>query len=455
MTENKSWCPLPWIYTAIRNHGDYRICCQANTSKTKGLIRDNKDKVYNANDANIEDVRNAELIKDVRKSMLNGEQHEMCVRCNREDSAGIISRRQFETRNWADRFAVDDAIKVTKDDGSIELDKSPVRYYDIRFGNLCNLKCRMCGPTDSSAWYKEHYDTKSDHFFDSKGKIFLNKSNNGAVTTTNNIYEWYNDAVFWKQIEDNIPNIEHIHTVGGEPFMIDQHYDLLQQIVDSGRSQDVIVEYNSNITNIPKRAWNIWKNFKCIKIGASIDGIDDVNDYIRYPSKWKAIEKNIDLLDNADGNFDLWFAVTIQIYNVFHIPELIEWKLKKDFKRFNSYHRQPFITHHVLHTPVHWNIRSLPKSAKMMVKEKYKQYYDGSFKEHLRTIDDTSKQKEQSEIMMDLLEGIINYMDAEDWSENMGEFMKQTKLMDDYRNQNYMDIMPELGYEIQRFLNKK
>jgi hypothetical protein len=91
----------------------------------------------------------------------------------------------------------------TKDDGSIDTEDFPVVYYDLRFGNFCNLKCRMCGPTDSSAWYDDWIKlTGTNKFKDTSGIMEIVDNKVAA-------FNWPEYEPFWEQLEANIHNIEH------------------------------------------------------------------------------------------------------------------------------------------------------------------------------------------------------------------------------------------------------
>ena len=131
-------CPIPWMFQAVRNNGDVRICCQANVTSNQGVVRKSDGTSYNAGRDNMDEARNGELMKIVRKNILEGRWSEECGRCKKEEDAGLQSRRQYE-QEWG--FKLEDAIKITQEDGTIKTDDTPLVYYDLRFGNLCNLKC--------------------------------------------------------------------------------------------------------------------------------------------------------------------------------------------------------------------------------------------------------------------------------------------------------------------------
>ena len=159
---NNSWCPLPWAQVAVHNSGEYRSCIQARSCrKTRGILRDENNRIMRAESNTIDEIRNAPLLKEVRKDMLDGKRHSMCVRCNNEDDAGMNSRRRNAIRDYYQKYDYDywSAEASTMPDGTLITDKSPVLEWDIRLGNLCNLKCRMCHPSESTQWYEEWMDT--------------------------------------------------------------------------------------------------------------------------------------------------------------------------------------------------------------------------------------------------------------------------------------------------------
>jgi sulfatase maturation enzyme AslB (radical SAM superfamily) len=421
------FCPLPWIFQAVRNNGDIRVCCQANQGPDRGLIRKTDGTVYNAAFDDLVEARNAQKMKDIRKAMINNTWHPDCIRCQREEESGIRSRFTYEKELWEHYITSDEAKKKTQPDGSINTNEIPVVYYDLRFGNHCNLKCRSCGPTDSDAWYKDQIEVWGDTYYDTAGKMKIIKLD-GKYTVENNIYGWYENEIFWNHMDKEIPNIQHVHMVGGEPLLIKQQFDFLERCIEKGYANKIIIEHNSNITYIPKKAWDIWKHFKAVKIGASIDGIGKVNDYIRYPSRWKTIENNLRKLDEAEGNFHIWLAVTVQALNILYLPEIFEWKMEQNFKRVNIAKWQPIATLHPLHSPDFLNVKVLPIKAKKAISKKFSTY----------------RFKKNNIEAKKLLQHYSNFMFSEDYSKRMYKFWEYNNKLDQIRNQRMKDFLPEL-----------
>ena len=154
----KTFCPLPWIHLATRPNGDVRVCCTANASgagktddKEVGLVKQDGINM-NLRDHTIEEVWNSEQMRNTRLQMLNDEIPSSCKKCFEEEAKGIKSKRNWETEVWNERIDVQEIVDQTQEDGTLPVN---IPYFDLRLGNLCNLKCIMCSPHDSSKWVKD------------------------------------------------------------------------------------------------------------------------------------------------------------------------------------------------------------------------------------------------------------------------------------------------------------
>ena len=312
---SKTFCPIPWNFQAVQNKGTIRVCCQMYMTESRGTLKKEDGSVYNAGVDDLEEARNAKLIKSVRQEMLLGNWPTECSRCKQEEDSGLRSRRQYENEYW--KLKPDDVLPITDETGKISTKDSPVVYYDLRFGNVCNLACRMCGPEDSHTWYKDWAQMYGSEWNDTHGKVVLEKNAQGRWVT--DAYNWHYSESFWKQIEENINSIQHVYMAGGEPLIIDRHYEFLNKCVDRGISKNIILEYNTNLTSLPKKATELWNKFKLVRVGASIDGFGDVLEYQRYPANWRQIEKNIKQLDLLPDNVEAWLACTVTNINIFQI----------------------------------------------------------------------------------------------------------------------------------------
>ena len=138
---SKTFCILPWMHLATNASGNLRVCC--NSTPGKNFITKEDGTPYKLNKDDLKEAWDSEVYQTIRKQMLDGERPEMCQRCFREEDAGVRSARQAWNHKW-------------QEDKEYTLDAPfDVKYVDLRLGNLCNLKCRMCNPYASNQWVKE------------------------------------------------------------------------------------------------------------------------------------------------------------------------------------------------------------------------------------------------------------------------------------------------------------
>jgi MoaA/NifB/PqqE/SkfB family radical SAM enzyme len=426
-----TFCPLPWIHLATRPNGDVRLCCTANASGAG--VEDNKDIglvkkdgiVMNLRDHTIEEVWNSEHMRTTRLQMLNGVVPNSCQKCFNEESKGIKSKRYWETEVWEERLDIDSIVKQTNDDGSLPVN---IPYFDLRLGNMCNLKCIMCSPHDSSSWIK---DWKLQY-----PKYSLIELKQDQHWDSNFDYTWYKKGSFIDSMKGQAQHIKELYFAGGEPLMIPEHYSILQFMIDEGHAGNCILRYNSNGTEISSRLLEMWEHFKQVKFNFSVDAVGNKNDYIRYPSKWENIVKNIKLLDDSSDNVTVNLACAVQVLNVGSISELSQWKLDQNFKKIN---RTPYgagvIGLHLVYLPSYLNIRVLPKHIKDHVAQSLT-----SFLNTLKTdefINNSYGKKRW--------EGIVDYMNSEDWSHKLPSLIQYLDICDQTRNLNFRDVFPELS----------
>lgn len=432
----------------MRNNGDLRLCAHSQHGSDSGLLRDDDGLPFNAGSSSISAARNSNMLRSVRKSMLAGEWHDACFRCRHENESGMLSRNLMEAELWKDRFTLEDALNMTSEDGSIDTDLVPLMHYGLRFGNKCNLKCRMCGPTESNMWYDDYaavWGTRE--YNDSFGRVRLVDSPSGKLVADTDRYSWYESASFWEHMESNSANIAHVHAAGGEPTLIDEQYAFMERCVSSGLAGNLIMEYNSNIMKIPDRAWELWRNFKEVRIGASIDGVGRVNDYIRHPSKWDLIERNLRRLDgDQDINFIVWVAATVQAYNIYYLPEMLEFFMRARFARIGIDIVNPLVNFHPLYGPKWLSCRILPDGAKSAISARFSSRAD----ELVSLAHDLYSDNEHRRDI--IIGGIRRHLDTysrfmwqEDLSHLLPKFWKYTKSMDRIRGESIEDSLPEFA----------
>lgn len=376
-----TFCILPWMHLATNSTGNLRVCC--NSTPGKNFITKDDGTSYKLYKDDIKEAWNSEVYKTIRTQMLNGERPEMCARCFKEEDIGIRSTRQ----GWNERWKKDKEYTV-----NTEFD---IKYIDIRLGNLCNLRCRMCNPYASNQWVKEW--------------SLIDKNITAEELKNLESMSWPENTKTWENLFSIVDTIQEIYLTGGEPTIIKEQFKLLNYCIENNKAKNIILKYNTNLTNIPQELTNTWNHFKKIKLNCSIDAIGKLDRYIRYPSNWEKIEENFVKISQLK-NVSIEIHNTVQMYNILRLDEFIEWAKPYGFK----------IYFNILNHPEVLNIRVLPSHLKLLAKDKLEQYID-----------------------IPKVQGIIDYMMAEDWSDKFPAFLDYSSKLDASRNEDLYKHIPE------------
>jgi len=443
-TESSTFCALPWIHFATRPNGDMRLCCSANASgagndHTVGLVKNEKGTPANFGHETPLSAWNNEYMRSVRTTMMAGNIPNSCQKCFKEESKGVASKRIWETAYWSlEGVDLEELIKQTEEDGTVP---EKLVYLDLRLGHTCNLKCVMCSPHDSSLWVQDHkkifplfkHDAIKDQMqWDQK--------------TFNNY--WHENPEFWKEMYAQIPNLKQVYFAGGEPLLIKEHKTFLEEIIRQGYADKILIRYNTNGLLIDDSIIDLWKKFKKVKVGFSIDAVGDRNYYIRYPSDWSKIEKNLHILDNTPGNIEVSIATAIQILNIKHLPDFAKWKIQQNFKKINFENVTGgiqagggIVNMHLLYIPTFLSIRCLPPEDKAEVRRKFEELANW-LHENYRQDDDFWKQNPYG---WKRWQAVLDFMDAEDHTNLLPAFKEYIEQLDTLRKTNFKEYFPELS----------
>ena len=443
-TGTDTFCILPWIHFATRPNGDMRLCCSANASgagdnHTVGLVKNETGEPANFGRETPMSAWNNEYMRSVRNTMLAGEIPKSCTKCFVEENNGVASKRLWETYTWMnDGIDLEELIANTTD-GVIP---EKLTYLDLRLGHTCNLKCVMCSPHDSSKWVKEHSVVFSKY----KSQEISNQMTWDQKDFNN---YWHENPTFWEEMYNQIPNLKQVYFAGGEPLMIKEHKVFLEEIIRRGYADKILVRYNTNGLLLDNDIINLWKNFKKVKVGFSLDGTDVRNHYIRYPSDWEKIENNLRLLDNTPDNIEGSIATAIQILNIKHLPDFIKWKVNSKFKKINSaispggYQMGGgLINMHLLYIPTFLSIQLLPQADKIEITEKFNELKSWLY-ENYRQDDDYWIDNPYG---WKRWEGMLNHMNSEDHSHLLPSFKEYMYNLDSYRKLDSKTVFPELAH---------
>jgi MoaA/NifB/PqqE/SkfB family radical SAM enzyme len=244
-----------------------------------------------------------------------------------------------------------DRLKHSLKDEQWSSDAKSLMFLDLKLGNICNLKCRICGSWSSSQFASEEISFLPRE--EQKISYAYQMLRAGAWPKEN--------TQFWSQIDSVLTNIRYIEFTGGEPFMIEQHFDMLQGIVDRGIAEQVEIHYNTNGTLFPDRGPEIWKHFKTVEIAFSIDDVGARFNYQRTNADWAVVLDNItsfQYLQSQMPNLQLQCCTTVNVFNVRYLDEVAQWISLQNFD---------FVYWNMMHDAWYFSIATLPDSAKTQI----------------------------------------------------------------------------------------
>ena len=334
------FCVLPWVSLETSPVGTVRPCCLAEEE-----IVDDQGSKFDLNTASFSSIQNSGYMQDLRQQFLDATQPQTCRKCWREERSGRTSKRMHTL----------DRLKHMIPDQAWTRDARPLMFLDLKLGNICNLKCRICGSWSSSTFAAEELanlgaeeDRKSNHHY--------HMLRAGAWPREN--------LTFWSEIELVSDQIRYIEFTGGEPFMIQEHFDMLQGLVDRGLAGQIEIHYNTNGTQWPERGPDIWPHFKTVEIAFSVDDIGQRFEYQRSNAVWSEVLANLDRfrdLRRAHANIRLQCCSTVNVFNVFYLEELAHWIDQQAFD---------FVYWNMLHEAYYFCINTLPESAKQVLTQR-------------------------------------------------------------------------------------
>jgi len=399
-----SICMLPWISIEASPMGTARPCCLAQEE-----ITDVHGEKIQLRENTLQDAYQSEYMQDLRRQFRAGERPKTCRMCWEEEAAGRDSKRIHSRIRLKELYEQVDWTNDTPDQ---------LWFIDLKLGNICNLKCRICGSWSSSKWAAEEMDylPRGD---DKKKHIAYTWLRAGT---------WPEESPdFWENLKALLPNIRYFEFTGGEPWLIQEHFDLLQYAVDQGYSKHIDIHYNTNATQTPLPHVPMWAKFGRVDIAFSIDNVGKRFEYERYGANWAEANSHIDRTHFAKTewapNITTQLCFTINIQNVYYLDELLAWA---DTKGFGS------VYFNMLQSPERMSIQHMTPQAQELVLNK------------LKTTFWTTDRYQQE------IDSVIKFIENGTGSDGT-EFLYKMKQTDAYRKQNFADTHPEIakamGYE--------
>ena len=404
MTTDKSntICAVPWMHLAFEPNGKVIPCCLTSVHN------------YFAGDLtteSIEEIWNSDNMKNLRKQMVDGKEPEICNKCFDRERVTGESGRVYQNREFAS--VLEKIPDITLEDGTCTT--MDLQYWDFRFSNLCNFKCRTCGPRYSSAWVP---DIKKLGW-----KMELEKVTNIQTVDDKDNFEF---------LKNQIDVVKKIYFAGGEPLLMPEHWDILEMINEKKRF-DIRVNYNTNCSTLTygkKHVLDYWCNweFPKLEVWPSIDEIGERAELVRAGTVWSRVEENIKEISKFD-NIILRPGITVGALNVFRLPEIIHHlvdiggiKPKMKFKNF-------FLN--LVEHPLHYHVHILPDHFRKDIIKKlenfimdYKEKYDTDIEP--------------------LFTHVLHELTKPFDKKSAEKFLQITEQLDKIRNEDTFKIIPEM-----------
>ncbi len=400
--QSRNFCLMPWIHLHVTQAGTATPCCQAPW--------DEEFAYGNVNKNSIEEIWNADTIGKLRLKMIDDKPDLRCERCYIKEKSGVFSLRKGTNMMYLHHL---DRVRQTLQDGSVK-NSHPI-YFDIRFSNFCNFKCRICGPESSSSWYKE-------------AKEF------GYQLKDNQVHNAiFNEPAFFEKLKKYLPYAEEVYFAGGEPMLMHQQYQMLDLLLEAGNT-DVLLRYSTNLSGFyykQKSVLQYWKKFSNVKVYASLDDSGDRGDYQRKGQKWNEIVANRKLLKEECPHVKFFISPTVSILNVFHLPEFHRELIETGFIQLGD------LIPSVLEEPYAYNIKALPELKKAEVKAEFEKHMEWLAAQSCENL-------ELKNFVIKEYGHIVSFMLSADLSSYYPEFKKITIRLDELRKESLTSVIPEL-----------
>ncbi len=426
---SKTFCIYPWIQQQTTPTGKINFCCVS--MHTFVPREDGKPMVLDKE--TFKDAWNSGYMRDIRKKMIAGEPVKGCETCYEQEKVGKRSYRQGHNEEWSRKVGKKKLESlVEKSIASEFVVDDPPMYLDLRLGNLCNLKCRMCNPYNSVQIYKEweKLDQKSDlqysKFWKKYGLDF------GGCTP------WFESENFWKGVEENIPYLKKVYMTGGEPTLIEGNYRFLERCRELGYADQIELFFNINFTNLKDSFIDQLNDFHWTSVNASLDGNGIVNDYIRSPSRWSIIDQNFrKMADKAGKRLSLGISPVIQVYNILNIVDLLEYAEEVG----ENSNREILVDFLFCLHPDFLDVIHLPDNIKNEALLRLEE-----FKKVSKVYRSRSK---TSFFLRNGVDSLVNRLRQSMGAENpkmVHDFIFYTKTLDHQRKQSFSENLPELKF---------
>ena len=393
LEESKVFCMYPWTHLNATPKGDIYPCCSNDYTNPMG----------NTADMSLGEAINTEYMKQLRLNMLAGEETAICNFCYNHEKAGPFSFRTYSIEHFSNHF--DEVMQNTHTDGT--LDNFKMRYFDIRFSNICNFKCRTCGSEFSSQWAiedKKHFKPDGPiliHVDDERGDIL-------------------------NEVLDHVEHIDLAYFAGGEPLITPEHYVILEELIRQGRT-DTVLRYNTNASNLKYKDYDIldlWSYFDRVEVSCSIDTWGERAEVLRHGTDWGKVENNLKILRGLE-NIEFQYNTVFSIFNYLTLTEFYDYMQSQGLVNYeNDWYHSLYLAVH----PAHYSARNLPEQMKKTAQEKILNRFN-----------------REDNCISRLMHDAVNFANEDHtWDTHKDQFFHMNNRLNGFRNEDIFSVFPEL-----------
>lgn len=404
----KHFCIYPWVHLHINGNGDLLPCC-VSTAEAFGNVKAES----------LASLWQGERMRNFRLKMLGDEQEATCCACYENDKVDSFSLRRSRNAQFQNYLHW-----VTDTDAQGYVFKAKPIHWDIRFSNICNLKCRTCGTVNSSSWCNDEYLVKT-------GGFFWGQEQRQFPTALS-----YSEKVL-AELEAYLPEVVEIYCAGGEPLLMQENLHLLERLKQLGKN-DLILTYNTNLTQVRKRREFIryWKDYPTVKFLISLDGSQQRGEYLRKGIVWDELLGDLLFLKQECPQGEFKVNYTVSVFNILHLPDFHKEMITQHYFQADQ------LLLNLLHFPERYSVKILPAGLKRQATVK--------LLEHIEWLLQQPPCKANPEAQPQVLPFIqqwyacIAYLNSEDWTHLLPEFAMITNYLDLIRDESFQETFPEL-----------
>ena len=394
LINSETFCMLPWMHLHAYPDGRAYPCCFAFDPYPVGDL----------NKQSLKEVFNGDKMKQMRTNMLTGKKCKECIKCYDQEESGFFSLRLSSNKHFGHNINLVDS---TQPDGQADF---VMKYWDIRFSNICNFACRSCGTWFSSNWYEDHI------------KITGSPPNHAKIIkvgrSANDMYD---------QVLESIDHAEQFYFAGGEPLIMEEHYRILKEL-DKRKMYHVRLIYNTNFSRLKFKDMDVlelWNKFDSVSVGASLDAEGKRGELMRTGTVWEKAVANRRRMMEVCPQVDFYVSATVGLPNSLHVADFHKSWVEQGLIKPQDWN------YNLLQSPIWQRMDILPLEFKNQIKEKYE--------EHIKWL----KGQDHLTRATKGYESALDWIFRRDKTDKLEWFFRNTRKYDQVRKEKFLEVFPE------------